>query len=56
MPPAQQLAAQILGNGALPDCARNPGFSFSIEIRQREYISHWIANRQFDVGFAPPPA
>jgi DNA-binding transcriptional LysR family regulator len=42
-------------NGALPDCARNPGFSFSIEIRQREYISHWMANQQFDVGFAPQP-
>ena len=36
-------------------CARNPGFRFSIEIRQREYINHWIANRQFDVGFAPQP-
>jgi len=34
---------------------RNPAFRFSIEIRQREYISHWIANRQFDVGFAPKP-
>jgi DNA-binding transcriptional LysR family regulator len=34
---------------------RNPALRFSIEIRQREYISHWIANRQFDVGFAPKP-
>ncbi|MFN7087924.1 MAG: LysR family transcriptional regulator [Burkholderiales bacterium] len=36
-------------------CARNPAFRFSIEIRQREYISHWIANRVFDVGFTPQP-
>jgi len=36
-------------------CARNPGFRFAIEIRQREYISHWIANRQFDVGLSPQP-
>jgi DNA-binding transcriptional LysR family regulator len=48
---AYGLLQLVLG----PFCARNPGFRFSIEIRQREYISHWIANRQFDVGFAPQP-
>ena len=58
--PLRILAQSNLTHGLLPlalgpFCARNPGFRFSIEIRQREYISHWIANRQFDVGFAPQP-
>jgi DNA-binding transcriptional LysR family regulator len=58
--PLRVLAQAHVVNGllhvALGDfCARNPAFRFSIEIRQREYISHWIANRQFDVGFAPEP-
>jgi DNA-binding transcriptional LysR family regulator len=59
--PLRILAQAHVVNGLLPValgdfCARNPAFRFSIEIRQREYISHWIANRQFDVGFAPAPA
>ena len=37
-------------------CARRPAFRFYLEIRQNEYISHWIANRLFDVGFTPQPA
>ena len=58
--PLRILAQAHVAHGLLPlvlgpFCARNPGFRFSIEIRQREYISHWIANRQFDVGFAPQP-
>jgi DNA-binding transcriptional LysR family regulator len=36
-------------------CARHLKFRFSIEIRQNEHISHWIANRLFDVGFTPEP-
>jgi DNA-binding transcriptional LysR family regulator len=36
-------------------CQRHPEARLSIEIRQREYISHWIANQQFDLGFAPAP-
>ena len=36
-------------------CAEHPAFRFSIEIRQNEYIRHWIANRLFDVGFTPQP-
>lgn len=36
-------------------CASRPAFRFSLEIRQNEYISHWIANRLFDVGFSPQP-
>ena len=58
--PLRILAQAHVAHGLLPlalgpFCARKPGFRFSIEIRQREYISHWIANRQFDVGFAPQP-
>lgn len=53
---AQAHIAHGLLNEAIPRyCAEHPGFQFSIEIRQREYISHWIANQQFDVGFAPAP-
>jgi DNA-binding transcriptional LysR family regulator len=53
---SQSHMAHGLLHTALGDfCKRNPAFRFSIEIRQREYISHWIANRQFDVGFAPKP-
>lgn len=58
--PLRILAQSHIAHGLLqlalgPFCARNPGFRFSIEIRQREYINHWIANRQFDVGLAPQP-
>ena len=58
--PLRILAQGHFAHGLLqlalgPFCARNPGFRFSIEIRQREYISHWIANRQFDVGLSPQP-
>jgi len=58
--PLRILAQAHIAHGLLqlalgPFCARNPGFRFSIEIRLREYINHWIANRQFDVGFAPQP-
>jgi len=58
--PLRILAQSNLTHGLLqlalgPFCARNPGFRFSIEIRQREYIRDWIANRQFDVGFTPQP-
>jgi len=58
--PLRVLAQSHIVLGLLPValgdfCSRNPAFRFSIEIRQREYISHWIANRQFDVGFAPQP-
>jgi DNA-binding transcriptional LysR family regulator len=58
--PVRILAQSHMVHGllhvALGDfCRHNPAFRFSIEIRQREYISHWIANRQFDVGFAPKP-
>lgn len=53
---AQSHMVHGLLHVALGDfCRHNPAFRFSIEIRQREYISHWIANRQFDVGFAPKP-
>ena len=37
-------------------CVERPHFRFAIEIRQNEYISHWIANRLFDVGFTPERA
>ena len=58
--PLRILAQAHVAHGLLqlalgPFCARNPGFRFSIEIRMRDYINHWIANRQFDVGFAPRP-
>ena len=58
--PLRILAQSHFAHGLLqlalgPFCARNPGFRFAIEIRQREYISDWIANRQFDVGFSPQP-
>ncbi len=53
---AQSHVAHCLLDEALADfCVKHPDFRFSIEIRQREYISHWVANRQFDVGFAPKP-
>ena len=53
---AQSHIAHGLLNEALATyCSRHPEFQFAIEIRQREYISHWIANRQFDIGFAPAP-
>lgn len=58
--PLMILAQWHIVHGLLPAvlakfCARHPAFRFSVEVRSREYISHWIANRQFDVGFAPPP-
>jgi DNA-binding transcriptional LysR family regulator len=58
--PLRILAQAHIAHGLLPlalgpFCARNPSFRFSIEIRQREYISHWIANRQFDLGLVPQP-
>ena len=37
-------------------CAEHPAFRFKLEIRQDEHISHWIANRLFDVGFTPQRA
>ena len=49
------IAYGLLQLALRPFCARDPGFRFAIEIRQREYISHWIANRQFDVGLSPQP-
>lgn len=53
---AQSHLAHTLLNVALgPFCAKHRDFRFSLELRQREYISHWIANREFDVGFAPAP-
>jgi DNA-binding transcriptional LysR family regulator len=58
--PLRILAQSHMAHGLLhivlgEFCGRHPGFRFAVEIRQREYISHWIANRQFDVGFAPRP-
>ena len=58
--PLRILAQTHVAHGLLPlalgpFCARNPAFRFSFEVRQREYINHWIANRQFDVGLAPQP-
>lgn len=53
---AQSHMVHGLLHVALGDfCAGHPAFRFSIEIRQNEYISHWIANRLFDVGFTPQP-
>jgi DNA-binding transcriptional LysR family regulator len=53
---AQSHMVHGLLHVALGDfCARHPTFRFSIEIRQNEHISHWIANRIFDVGFSPQP-
>jgi DNA-binding transcriptional LysR family regulator len=37
-------------------CTEHPAFRFEVEVRQDEYISHWIANRLFDVGFTPERA
>lgn len=54
---AQSHIVHGLLNEVLPSfCARHPEFQFSIEIRQREYISQWVANQQFDIGFAPAPS
>lgn len=58
--PLRILAQSHLAHGLLslalgPFCAKHREFRFSLEIRQREYISHWIANREFDIGFAPAP-
>lgn len=51
---AQSHMVHGLLHAALGDfCASRPAFRFSIEIRQNEYITHWIANRLFDVGFSP---
>jgi DNA-binding transcriptional LysR family regulator len=53
---AQSHMAHSLLQAALADfCASHPAFRCNVEIRQREYITHWIANRQFDIGFAPGP-
>lgn len=58
--PLRILAQSHMAHGLLhvvlgEFCARHLDFRFAVEIRQREFISHWIANRQFDVGFAPRP-
>jgi len=58
--PLRILAQSHIAHGLLSValsgfCKKHPGFRFSIEIRQREYISQWVANRQFDIGFAPQP-
>jgi len=58
--PLRVLAQSHIVHGLLPAVLadfskRRPGFRFSVEVRSREYISHWIADRQFDVGFAPAP-
>lgn len=58
--PLRILAQSHIAHGLLSValsgfCKKHPGFRFSIEIRQREYISQWVANRQFDIGFAPRP-
>lgn len=54
---AQSHIVHGLLNEVLPRfCASHPDFQFSIEIRQREYISQWVANQQFDIGFAPGPS
>jgi DNA-binding transcriptional LysR family regulator len=58
--PLRILAQSHMAHGLLhivlgEFCKRHPDFRFAVEIRQREFISHWIANRQFDVGFAPRP-
>jgi len=58
--PLRILAQAHMVHGVFPTalgefCADRPHFRFAIEISQREYISHWIANRQFDIGFAPKP-
>jgi DNA-binding transcriptional LysR family regulator len=58
--PLRILAQSHIAHGLLNEAIANysathPEFQFSVEIRQREYISHWIANQQFDVGFAPAP-
>lgn len=58
--PLRILAQSHLAHGLLSValgafCARHPEFRFSLEVRQREYVSHWVANREFDIGFAPAP-
>jgi DNA-binding transcriptional LysR family regulator len=58
--PLRILAQSHIVHGLLPAVLadfsrRRPAFRFSVEVRSREYISHWIADRQFDVGFAPEP-
>lgn len=59
-PPLRILAQSHIAHGLLHIAlgafvTRHPDFHFSIEIRQREYATHWIANRQFDIGFVPQP-
>jgi DNA-binding transcriptional LysR family regulator len=58
--PLRILAPSHLAHGLLPRALRSlellhPGYGFALEIRQREYISHWIRNRQFDFGIIPEP-
>jgi DNA-binding transcriptional LysR family regulator len=59
-PPLRILAQSHIAHGLLhialgKFATRHPDFHFSIEIRQREYATPWIANRQFDIGFVPQP-
>ena len=56
--PLRVIAPSHVVHGLLPDALalldqRHPGVHFAIETRQREYISHWIRNRQFDLGISP---
>ena len=54
---AQSHMVHGLMHEALADfCVERPSFRFAVEIWQEEYISHWIANRLFDVGFSPQRA
>lgn len=53
--PLRLLATSHIVHGLLPAALsaldrEHPGFRFVLEIRQREYVSHWIRNRQFDLG------
>ncbi|VCU68930.1 HTH-type transcriptional regulator GltC [Pigmentiphaga humi] len=53
--PLRLLATSHIVHGLLPTALSRldreyAGFRFVLEIRQREYVSHWVRNRQFDLG------
>lgn len=55
--PLRLLAPSHVAQGLLPAAlaelaGRHPGLQFELEIRQREYLAHWVRNRQFDLGIA----
>ena len=56
--PVRILAPSHVIHGLLPGALNRfaklePDCRFILEIRQREYISHWIRNRQYDLGIEP---